>query len=265
MLSPYLLAPPAVFQLAPPYDRFAAVPDTDALAWGAPVSGEPDAGVPPPALADGAVLVVGLASPDDWDAAAALVPRLQARFPAAPVVVRVPGASAPAELGRRAAALHVRAVLGEDESPADRLRWRLTDDAGLEDEVAWWLTLRDPALPPAVVGLARDIVRLAPRYHEVAPLLAELGHAERTVRTWCGRAGMPGPGKWLAAAHAVRAALRLQTGRAPLLALAVEAGYSDHSSLSRQYVRLFGVRPGAIRRTLGWEWLLDRWLRRATG
>jgi AraC-like DNA-binding protein len=50
----------------------------------------------------------------------------------------------------------------------------------------------------------------------------------------------------------------------PLLTVAVEGGYSDHSSLSRQSLRLFGVRPGAIRPTLGWEWLLDRWLRRAS-
>ena len=61
-----------------------------------------------------------------------------------------------------------------------------------------------------------------------------------------------------------RASLRLQADqRVPLLTVAVECGYSDHSSLSRQCLRLFGVRPGAIRPTLGWEWLLDRWLRRA--
>ena len=64
-------------------------------------------------------------------------------------------------------------------------------------------------------------------------------------------------------AHATRAALRMQAEpAAPLLALAVECGYSDHSSLSRQCLRLFGVRPGRIRGMLGWEWLMDRWLKR---
>jgi len=115
------------------------------------------------------------------------------------------------------------------------------------------------------VQLIGVIVRLSPRFTEVGALLGDMGHAERTVRTWFRRAGVPGPGKWLAVAHAVRAALRLQAeDGAPLLTLAVECGYSDHSSLSRQSLRLFGVRPGAIRRTLGWEWLLDRWLRRVT-
>jgi AraC-like DNA-binding protein len=62
----------------------------------------------------------------------------------------------------------------------------------------------------------------------------------------------------------VYAALRLQAARRePLLTVAVECGYSDHSSLSRQSLRLFGVRPGAIRDTLGWEWLMDRWMRRS--
>ena len=51
--------------------------------------------------------------------------------------------------------------------------------------------------------------------------------------------------------------------KSPLLTLAVECGYSDHSSLSRQSLRLFGARPGVIRRTLGWEWLMHRWLTRA--
>ena len=131
------------------------------------------------------------------------------------------------------------------------------------DEIEQWLPIRLPGLAPAVGQMTGLIVRLAPGFTEVSALLATLGHAERTVRTWFRRAGVPGPGKWLAAAHAVHAALRLQAeDSTPLLTIAVECGYSDHSSLSRQSLRLFGVRPGVIRRTLGWEWLLDRWLRR---
>jgi hypothetical protein len=37
-------------------------------------------------------------------------------------------------------------------------------------------------------------------------------------------------------------------------------GYSDHSALSHQLRRLFGMRTEVIRRNLGWEWLLDAWL-----
>jgi AraC-like DNA-binding protein len=249
-----VLAPPMVFQLAPPYERFEVIPEPETLA--------------PSELPDAALLAIGVESPQEtWGEMEALVPRLRARYPAAPLVIRVGPRSADGDLEwvRRAGMLRVRAVLFEGEPPLPTLRRVLTDATGLAEDVEQWVNVRTPGLPPTVVRLIAEIVRLAPRFGEVGPLLNSLGHAERTVRTWFRRSGMPGPGKWLAAAHAVRAALRMQAeDGAPLLALAVECGYSDHSSLSRQCLRLFGVRPGVIRRTLGWEWLLDRWLRRAS-
>ena len=253
MSSQALLAPPSVFHLAPPYERFEAVPDISALV--------------PEDLQDASLLAVGLASPEDtWAEVAALVPQLRARFPAAPVVLRAGRRAEGGDLewARRAG---VRAVVFEGEPPRPQLRRNLTDATSLAEDLEQWLPVRLPDLAPGVVQLACGIVRLAPRFSEVGALLGSVGYAERTVRTWLRRAGVPGPGKWLAAAHAVRAALRLQAEeKAPLLALAVDCGYSDHSSLSRQSLRLFGVRPGAIRRTLGWEWLVDRWLRvRAPG
>jgi AraC-like DNA-binding protein len=252
MTSQALLAPPALFQLSPPYDHYEAVPDLAALA--------------PQDLPDAAVLVVGLDPPRHaWEDAAALVPQLRARFPAAPVAVLVAAGADPADLewARRAGGPHVRAVLIEGESPRPRLRHALTDATDLPEQIEQWLPLRLPGRPADVRQMIGTIVRLSSRFAEVSALLGTLGQAERTVRTWFRRAEVPGPGKWLAAAHAVRAALRLQgEASSPLLTVAVECGYSDHSSLSRQSLRLFGVRPGAIRRTLGWEWLLDRWLRR---
>ena len=225
MSAQLLLAPSAVFQIPPPYDRYEAVPDLSVLT--------------PQDLPDAALLAIGLDPPRHaWGEAAALVPQLRARFPAAPVVLRVaPGADADdLEQARRAGELHVRAVVVEGEPLRAQLRKTLTNVTGMPDEVEQWLPIRLPSVAPGVGQMIGLIVR---------------------------RAGVPGPGKWLAAAHAVHAALRLQADESlPLLTIAVECGYSDHSSLSRQSLRLFGVRPGAIRRTLGWEWLLDRWLRR---
>ncbi len=243
---------PHLFQLPPPYDRFEAVRD--------PVALQPDA------LPDAALLALGVSAPrDEWPLVTGMVPWLRARFPAAPVVLRVRRRPSAEDLDwvRRAGALHVRAVLFEGEPTRVRLQRSLTEPFGFPEEVEEWLTLRQPTLAPGIVRLIREIVAFAPGYAEVGELLARVGRAERTVRTWFHEAGIPGPGKWLAAAHAVYAALRLQRdGRASLLTIAVESGYSDHSSLSRQSLRLFGVRPGGIRGTLGWEWLVDRWLRR---
>jgi AraC-like DNA-binding protein len=248
-----VLAPPAVFQLSPPYEQFDVVPDLSAL------DSQP--------LEDAALLAVGVGSPDDsWAEVAGLVPRLRSHHPAAPVVLRVGRPSEPgdSEWERRAAELRVRAVVFEGERVANRLRAQLTQPIDFAAELTEWLPLRLPGVAPAIVDLIGDIALRASQFAEVSALLASVGRAERTIRTWFRRAGLPGPGKWLAVAHALRAARRLQSeDHPPLLALAVECGYSDHSSLSRQSLRLFGVRPGAIRRTLGWEWLVDRWLARA--
>jgi AraC-like DNA-binding protein len=246
-----VLAPPAVLQLAPPYDRFEPVPDLAALT--------------PDDLPNAAVLAVGLSPPyDAWREAAALVRELRARFPASPVVVRAEGRSeADDDMRRMAAEAGARGAIGEgDTGPA--LRRILTDASALPEQVLAWLSLRVPSLRTDVREMVGVIVERSPRFGEVGPLLGSMGRAERTARTWFRRAGLPGPGKWLAVAHAVRAALRLQAEeKSPLLTLAVECGYSDHSSLSRQSLRLFGARPGVIRRTLGWEWLMHRWLTRA--
>jgi AraC-like DNA-binding protein len=242
----------ALFKLTPPYTRFEEMPGLDA-------SEMPD-------LPLGSVLVIELGDHAAWPAIAQAAPRLRARFPAAPLALRIRNGVGidPAEAARLAAPHHIRAVLGEDAPPRETLQPVLTDPASLTQELEDWLAARGVDPPPPLRSLIVDIFRQAPEYPRLHGLLQALGRPERTVRNWFQRAGLPGPGAWLAAAHAVYAALRLQRERqTSLLTIAVECGYSDHSSLSRQAVRLFGARPGEIRQTLGWEGLLDRWLGRA--
>ena len=182
-----------------------------------------------------------------WDEAPALMPQLRARFPAAPVVLRVPRGTDEAELewARRAGRLQVRAVVVEGEVPRTRLRQVLTDVPTFPEQVEQWLPLRLPGLAPEVGRMIATIVRLAPRYAEVSVLLGTLGHAERTVRTWFRRAGVPGPGKWLAAAHAVHAALRLQGG-----GVVAAAHHRGRVRLQRPLVAQ-PAEPPALRRPAG--------------
>jgi AraC-like DNA-binding protein len=243
---------PPVHRLSPPYLAFEPLGDPGSLG--------------PDDLPLGAVLVIDVPDDAGWDAAAEWVPRLRTQCPAAPVVVRLGqlGAADPTAVARRAAALRVRAVLYDGEPPRETLQPALTDPASLTEGLEEWLALRGVASPQAPMRVIGEIFRRAPTHAKLRGLLRGLGCPERTVRSWFERAGLPGPGSWLAAAHATYAALRLQRERQkPLLAIAVECGYSDHSSLSRQAMRLFGARPGEIRQTLGWEGLLDRWLGRA--
>ena len=247
-----LLAPPVVSQIVPPYDQVETVSDLAALV--------------PDALPPGAVLApAGPHADEPWTDVAALVAQLRARYPACPVVIRLePPLDQDPTAHQHALDTGAKGILTEGVPPRVALRPMLTDQSRLTEQILEWLALRSPGLRPVVVEVIREIIARSGEFSEVGPLLETMGHAERTARTWFLRAGVPGPGKWLAVAHAIRASLRLQAEEgASLLSLAVECGYSDHSSLSRQSLRLFGVRPGAIRRTLGWEWLMDRWFRTA--
>ncbi|MGD2153542.1 MAG: hypothetical protein PVG79_09755 [Gemmatimonadales bacterium] len=162
-----------------------------------------------------------------------------------------------------AAKLRVRAVVTEQEATYDALRPLLTRREGLGNDVVEWLRLRGLHLPDAVARILENIFDCGQRYRRVSQLLECVGEAGTTVRTRLQKAGLPPPRAWLGAARALHTALRVQAQPArPLLTLAFEFGYADHSCLNRQLGRAFGVPPGRVRGSLGWEWLLARWLRR---
>jgi AraC-like DNA-binding protein len=193
------------------------------------------------------------------------VPRLRAAHPTAPLVLVLPGAlcAEAVHLAQVASQLRIRAVLVECEPLADTLRRLLTQPVDLPADVEEWLLLRRATLPPDLSRVIRAVFQRAHRHHEVTELLHAVGECTSTVRAWFRARALPPPGDWLAVAHALPAVMRLQAEpRTSLFTIAVEGGYSDQSALSRQVHHLFGVRPGQLRGTLGWEWLLDGWLAR---
>src|SRR5581483_780084 len=90
-----------VYCLKPPYVEFEEVPQPEALTSDA--------------LPLGSLLALEISDGVSWDVVAREVPRLRARCPAAPVVLRVRRGVAGdhAELARRSGELHVRALLYE--------------------------------------------------------------------------------------------------------------------------------------------------------
>lgn len=248
MHHPFASLPLPVFLIAPPYERIA-----HAALYAS--------GLPP-----GAVLAVEIRQPaGNRVALQALLPQLRVRHPAFPVVLLVRESARPdlPHLAQLAAQLRFRGVLVEDEPVRSSLRRSLTDPVDLAADVAEWFALRDPLLSPDLLHLIRQVFRCASDHAEITTLLRSAGTSERTARARLRKRGLPPPGSWLQAARALRAALRLQCDPpVPLLSLALELGYSDHSALSHQLGRVFGVGSSAIRELLGWEWLLDRWARR---
>lgn len=191
--------------------------------------------------------------------------RLRQQHPAVPVVLRLREDLdvEAAHVIQVAAQLHVRGVIVDGDPIRETLCRFLTEPVDLAADVVEWFSLRRPAAPPQFVDLIQKIFRHGETKAALQNLLGDLGESARTARARCRKLALPPPSNWLQAARAVHAALCLQRARStPLLELAMDLGYSDHSALSHQLMRLFGASASAIRETIGWEWLLDSWLER---
>jgi AraC-like DNA-binding protein len=251
-LHPALELPLPLFQVAPPYQRAQRLRG---------ISDEIGR------LTPGSVLLLEVeAEPRDWYSLQELTRRLRSAAPLLPLALRFDT--------RRVDVLHaavqvarmpVRAVLSRDEEMEKALRRQLSRPVDLASDVVEWLGLQGIRLSPTLKHLIEGIVSLAPGYPAVAPLLTRIGTSESSARFRLQKKRLPPPGRWLQAARALHAALHLQSRPdRPLLPLALALGYADHSALSHLLGRAFAVRPAEIRERLGWEWLLDRWLRSRT-
>lgn len=224
----------------------------------------PDAAVQRPA--GGSIFIISIPRPGgDADTMRELLPRLRGAFPSVPVVALVCPATdrEVVHFACRAGRLNLRAVVLEGEPMVDTLTPILTDWGGMCDCVVEWLGTRRVVLSPALGWLVQNIFRLAPAHRTVAPVLRMLGQPETSARFRFRKKRLPPPQRWHHAARALHTALQIQAHPDRcLLRLALEHGYGSHAAMTRQFVRVFGVRPGAVRGTLGWEWLLDAWAER---
>lgn len=233
----------------PPYDR-------DRLLGGAVAAGLPA----------GAVLILDVHPvPEDRAAIEAAIRAVKALAPSTPVVLRAAADIADLlALATMGPGLPAQGVLLRGQALAASLRSQLTRPQNLPEQVGEWLRRKGVRTAPALADLIRQIFAGAARHSEVSSLCREIGAVESSARFRCAKKRLPPPSRWLQAARALNASLRLQAEPdRPLLPLALELGYADHSALSHQIRRTFDVRPGEVRRVLGWEWLLDRWFERA--
>ena len=137
---------------------------------------------------------------------------------------------------------------------------RPPEDLGVEitDYLAW----RGIGLERETTHLVRRIVALSAELRSVSALCRSLYLSRRALgRRFMGR-GLPVPSHWLHVARLLRVAIRLQNSNDSALSAGFEFGYPDAFALSNQMMRLTGYRPTDVRMFLGWEWLLEAWLRR---
>ena len=109
--------------------------------------------------------------------------------------------------------------------------------------------------------LVRRTVELSREIRTVEGLSRALYLSRRALGRRLVSRRLPVPSHWLQFSRLLRAALLLQTSRSTLDSIALDLGYPDGFSLSNQMIRLVGVRPSTVRERLGWEWILESWLR----
>ncbi len=134
--------------------------------------------------------------------------------------------------------------------------------ADLGAEVTDYLTWRGLVVDKDTRNVLRRIVDLSARARTVTELSRAMYLSRRALGRRLSNRGLPVPSHWLQVARVLRLVSRLQNSDANIFSIAYEFGYPDGFSVSNQMYRLVGFRPSLARERLGWEWVLEAWLRR---
>lgn len=129
-------------------------------------------------------------------------------------------------------------------------------------EVTDYLSWRGIAVDNDTRRLIHRTIEVAGEIRSVSGLARSLYLSRRALGRRFLTRGLPVPSHWLHLGRILRAALRLQSTDDTLFTIACDLGYPDGFSLSNQMHRLTGARPSTVRDCLGWEWILESWLRR---
>lgn len=147
---------------------------------------------------------------------------------------------------------------------------------GTERALQTLLGAAPPSLPEAASEhLARlDVVRdpetrarvqaifaSAPQVSSIEELARNLCQSRRTLGRFFNDRQLPVPSHWLQFARLLHVAVHLQNTSATINRVSSRFGYPDGFTMSNSMKRLIGYRPSFVRDHLGWEWLIQAWLR----
>ena len=161
-------------------------------------------------------------------------------------------------------AIHPNGILPHHEVPhvddlAQVLRWPPSDlGADITEYLAW----RGIRISRETRHVVRRTVELSAELRSISALSRGMYLSRRALGRRFEVEGLPVPSHWLHFARLLRVTFRLQNSEDSVVAAGFRFGYPDGFSLSNQMHRLTGFRPRDARKYLGWEWLLEAWLRR---
>jgi AraC-like DNA-binding protein len=132
----------------------------------------------------------------------------------------------------------------------------------LPSDVIDYLAWRGVILDQETRHVVRKTIEQSGQLRTVTALSRSLYSSRRALgRRFLDR-GLPVPSHWLNFGRILRACILLQNQRASLFDVACDLGYPDGFALSNQMNRLVGTRPSTARDHLGWEWIVESWMRR---
>jgi AraC-like DNA-binding protein len=190
-----------------------------------------------------------------------------ARPPGLPLIVLLPAA---AEIRRtlpllgRVTALFPRSVLPAPYlgSPEYLRQVLAAAPRPLAEGVTRYLRRRGVLRHAAIEREVRRILELATETASVTRLSRRMYASRRTLGRHFSAAHLPVPSHWLQFARLLHITVQLQNEKSAIFRIATRAGYPDGFTMSNQMKRLIGYRPTDVRAWLGWEWVIEAWLRR---
>jgi AraC-like DNA-binding protein len=105
------------------------------------------------------------------------------------------------------------------------------------------------------------IMELAPETNSIAMLSRRMYTSRRTLGRHFAATSMPVPSHCLHFGRLINVAIQLQQEDSAIFEIASRFGYPDGFTMSNQMKRLIGYRPSEVRNLLGWEWIVEAWLK----
>lgn len=151
---------------------------------------------------------------------------------------------------------------------------------GLSEVLQTLLAAPPHALPPLVAdqlekagmipdartrSLVQDIFLAAPQVSSIEELANKTCQSRRTLGRFFHNRGLPVPSHWLQFARILHVAIQMQSTRFNINRVATRFGYTDGFTMSNSMKRLTGYRPSFVREHLGWEWIIEVWIRGERG
>ena len=136
------------------------------------------------------------------------------------------------------------------------------EPASLPEEFVDFLMWRGLYLDRETRRIVRRIVELSAELKTLTALARGVYLSRRALGRRFKKRGLPVPSHWLQFCRVLRATMKMQGSGRSVHEAARSLGYPDGFTLSNQMDRLVGVRPSVARERLGWEWVVEAWLKK---